>query len=364
LIYYDNFFVACADENSAHQVRARILQNAHALNIEVKGEVNLHSPQSLSVTGLDFLGMHWKTELLGKRVVSLDVHPSKVAEWAREDAPRPGEKTSCRKLAGWVGRGIFATMLGESNLLRTPEGRRWIKLARAIGLAASRHGWDSVLDTPDEMRSAWSSTLKLEAIPHRWTTEGAPPPATSFIVTTDASSTGWGIIIFRKAQDKLEMIGQPMSGVWTPEDSRHIFLKELEVALLGLQRTRELELHNAELVVDNTAVAWALRNGYTRNRTGQDMMERAMWSTSGHAGDVITVISADNPADSPSRGVGIEKERIERLEKVLAERAEGRQWASSERKLWEPDQAFRMVRHEGPCEEDGLASEDETLNNC
>jgi hypothetical protein len=49
---------------------------------------------------------------------------------------------------------------------------------------------------------------------------------------------------------------------------------------------------------------WALRQGFTRNKVGQAMIEKAAAidaDTMG-IGRILTVISAENPAGSPSRG--------------------------------------------------------------
>jgi hypothetical protein len=61
---------------------------------------------------------------------------------------------------------------------------------------------------------------------------------------------------------------------------------------------------STSIVVENVAVAWALRQGFTRNKVGQAMIETAaaIGADTMGIGRILTVISAKNSADSPSRG--------------------------------------------------------------
>jgi hypothetical protein len=82
-------------------------------------------------------------------------------------------------------------------------------------------------------------------------------------------------------------------------------------------------------VVDNSAVAFALKNRMTTSDAGmllidghQSVLEEALL-------DVVLVISKDNPADCPSRG-GAEGllERSANMNKSLFAHQNGWQWAS------------------------------------
>jgi hypothetical protein len=106
----------------------------------------------------------------------------------------------------------------------------------------------------------------------------------------------------------------------------HIFDKELRAALYGLSLTPERE--KALLVVDNAAVAWVLHNGLSESANHlldkhRHLLERTY--------DVCLVVSADNPADCPSRGEPMEAQRIVNLNHAIASHCAGAMGVGKER---------------------------------
>ena len=186
----------------------------------------------------------------------------------------------------------------------------------------------------------WSTTVGTQDVPFRWPLAKEERRVTRpRYVVTDASEAGWGYII-GDWDGETFYIRSVDKGRWAGEDKSHIFLKELEAALIGLKNSG----HAGDVIVvgDNVAVSWALRQGYTRNITGMSLIAAA---ATNRIVEVVTVISADNPADSPSRNKAVDPARTRRLEAVLRGRDRGEVRASLPRSAWSPDECARQIRH-------------------
>ena len=82
----------------------------------------------------------------------------------------------------------------------------------------------------------------------------------------------------------------------------HIFLKELYAVAEGSKWLRELHpLCEITVIVDNSAVAWSLENGFTRSEIAASILQRSISCLVTEQGElqVMLVISEDNPADCP-----------------------------------------------------------------
>jgi hypothetical protein len=357
VVYYDNFFIAVGSQGDAKRVEKRLRENAAAFNIEVKGEICVHSDESLRTRGVKYLGMHIKLDS-----DHLIVRPTSLEEWSVLPPPGLSGPPSCRVAAGYVGRSLFATMIQEENLQASRNGRSIISLAREIGTAAAKNGWDSAIEETSvvPLEALWTSILALGEEPHLWPRGRLRLRIirSELIIASDASKTGWGIVCLRRSHGQKELVVESEhQGLWTPvEAGRHIFLLELEVALRAVRMCRDIGKSDdsTSIVVDNVAVAWALRQGFTRNKVGQAMIEgaAAIGADTVGIGRILTVISADNPADSPSRGQQTEAARVAALEKALSVYDQGGMWASVPHALWTAEQRSSMVVHEGPCNSD------------
>lgn len=105
----------------------------------------------------------------------------------------------------------------------------------------------------------WSTTVGTQDVPFRWPLAKEERRVTRpRYVVTDASEAGWGYII-GDWDGETFYIRSVDKGRWAVDDKRHIFLKELEAALIGLKNSG----HAGDVIVvgDNVAVSWALRQG-------------------------------------------------------------------------------------------------------
>ena len=152
------------------------------------------------------------------------------------------------------------------------------------------------------------------------------------ILATDASMAGWGVNILdldcsvRSVQGKKWAEAGPGAPMLKSPADEHIFYKELRACLYGL--TRLTNGDRATVVVDNAAVAWVLRNGFSKSMLGNQLMrDHREYLERIH--DICLVVSNDNPSDCASRGDDKDfTDRLKKLAVALEKHNLGYRWAS------------------------------------
>jgi hypothetical protein len=350
VVYYDNLLVVSTDSDETDVIEKRLRTNiaATALNVEIKGQLNR------SIDQVTYLGMQVviaRSE--GKPV--LQVHPSKLEKWGQTTLK---DEDTCRTYASFVGRVLFFASLEHPNLRLSTIGKAGLQMAQQVGVLAHREGWDHRMKKPDGLTNAWSRVMSSAENPVlvRCREEGARHATT--VLATDASSEGWGIVVFDESGTHMKSSD---GDTWREEDKRwllrssadeHIFYKELRAVLYGLSRLPDDA--SAIVVVDNAAVAWVLRNGFSRTLLGN-----ALLKSSEHLlhkiHDVVLVVSHDNPADSPSRGTDVEADRVERMAIAIELHYKGVRWASRR----DTNMPWSSHRHVEPDVPDAIGPDDE-----
>jgi hypothetical protein len=171
------------------------------------------------------------------------------------------------------------------------------------------------------LRTAWDEAMSAPA----FSDPGYDSSSSPWYVATDSSDTMAGFMTFFVNQKKLFDVSEkgdydtarwswPLNGV---KQQDHIYLKELRAAVDALKAF--WASHPGEgvnLVGDNTAVMWGLRQGFSTNRRGLAMIGELAPCL--HLINCVQVVSRDNPADCPSRDRWDDvAERVERLEKAV-----------------------------------------------
>jgi hypothetical protein len=350
LVYYDNILVVSTDLNECDTIEARLRLNVSAeqLNVEIKGE--LHR----SVDNVKYLGM----EIVICRDAGkphMLITPAKVDKWATSELK---SQDTCRNYASFVGRVLFVASLRDPNLRRTPLGKIGIELARVVGRTAHARGWNTVIPRPKGLKEAWTQVLSTKTNPIRVEQQTRFRTGRVVLLATDASSKGWGYALYTCGSTNPE---EEMGGIWSElkthpilesPPNEHIFYKELRAALYGLSKIPEGTI--ATLVVDNAAVAWVLRNGFCRTQAGNDLLQQYEHLLQ-RIHDVVLVVSNDNPADDPSRGLPVTAERTERMLTAIELHQKGIRWASER----QPNALWAGYRHVEPPEADDLGPDDE-----
>lgn len=166
----------------------------------------------------------------------------------------------------------------------------------------------------------------------RWHFLAESTPDEDFvIVATDASNEGWGVEIITLNGSSIWSSGyqpwpecRPKTGQpFEPCRADHIFLKEMFAAAKGLEICdQKIGCKGIHLVIDNTAVAGAVRRGYSTNTLGNEMLERI--SRCSHRKRLVhSVTSEDNAADSASRNLPLDAKRVERTTLNVKEALKG-----------------------------------------
>jgi hypothetical protein len=347
MVYYDNLLVVSTDANEATRLKATIEKNAKALNVEIKGVVNS------SINQVIYLGMDIIIKPTEAGQAEVMVRPSKIEKWAES---RLEAEDSCRHYASFVGRAMFMASLVHPNLQLSSIGQRAVKLARCIGKQASRRPWSAVIQQPTGLKALWDDVMRCREGHFACLQRVAAAGTYQRIMATDASTPGYGVTILdsqgRLIESKGGKWGEKKHDLLKADLESHIFYKELRAALYGL--TFVPEGQKVLLVVDNAAVAWVLRNGFSRTESANQLLDTYRHLLE-RIYDVCLVVSADNPADCPSRGVPMEAQRVENLNHAITSHLAGARWASQRNEV----DKWVAYRHDEPPEIDGLGPDDD-----
>ena len=329
--------------------------------MEIKGTTGLSqlvSSDAMETDGLDYLGMLFRVD---REQRHLHVTPRKRSEWL-EEAKHSRKRVSVREAAGWIGRAIFAAMCSGRPIIRIDGGRSLLDLAREVG-GRGRCGWDRVC--PEELRERTQAVCYgiIEASEYRLPLEGSsglrPRSGADWVLTPDASNTHCGWIIYRMGRERLIREGPKglaagdvyHSSRW--QEKEHIFLLEMRAAVGVLRTFRGVQARGpATLVLDNSAAYYALQNGMTASRRGQEITD-VLHEDDLEDIDLVLAPSEQNPADCPSRGRDNVRDlttRQDRLFQVLSEHRKGRQVRATDRREFEG--AWQGVRHQEGADEE------------
>ena len=367
-IYYDNIVIVSGERSELNKIVSRIRSNMNIFQAELKfskrkeqGKPNPTAEEMKQATDEEWRFVDLKSgataTVLGMTLTYsrglLIVRPRKLQEWL--DTTVPADCT-VRVAAEFCGKLVFAAQLRDACLYGTAFGREVAHVASRIGHIAHQSGWEKTL--PDsalhnklgqlwqQLEARCSEPVEIKRLLGRRSAE--------WILVTDAPESGWGIVVYRANVSNSEVLIRTkvyeQGGRFSKMDTRHIFYKELEAVLRGLKWMHEkADDKNVIVAVDNTAVAWALRHGASKSEAAMVMLERSCLGQVPVA-DVVSVASADNPADPASRGDAYEKDREERMVFALKMHFAGLMWASERNK----HSNRGGIRHEEPTDGDDV----------
>ncbi len=226
------------------------------------------------------------------------------------------------QIAQVIGKILYARLISLRPLGEVESTRAVLEILRRISRAAWKTGWKrrnvSLGATEvDALVTEWMWANREE-----WLSISDPIKAIDHVIlATDASDEGWGAVLMSRTG---EVLWNSRFQPWpesnsgnnlSPVRGDHIFLKEMFAATEGWRQAHEhTPSPGIYLVVDNTAVAGAIKRGYSTNQRGMQMLTQLKQRVC-----VVTVVSADNVADSPSRNEGLCSIRLKAtLKNVLA----------------------------------------------
>eukprot|EP00672_Neobodo_designis_P001309 CAMPEP_0174863574 /NCGR_PEP_ID=MMETSP1114-20130205/56479_1 /TAXON_ID=312471 /ORGANISM="Neobodo designis, Strain CCAP 1951/1" /LENGTH=669 /DNA_ID=CAMNT_0016098645 /DNA_START=90 /DNA_END=2102 /DNA_ORIENTATION=+ len=314
-VYYDNYLLIVDDDEAYDGIQKRLTHNARQLHVVIKegSQFNLNTEQ-ICDQGFPFLGIHFKG-VAGQAhrtrkhsyatIASLQWWPAKIVEW-RKRVGEMGPTITARQLGQIAGICVFGLMLNPRGFGASEGADVVVAAMRHLGTFVGREyrRWDYVWDREDVKRSlleVWQKVSELEQKPFSDAHEAdrqALQPTYAHLIFSDASKRGVGWIFA-----SFDGVGNQAHycrgrAVLTDE---HIFILELRAALEALQEWCAGHEHDrATLIVDNCAVAFALKNQISSNHLANSLM-RAAAVYMRQLEDVILIPGTSNPADCCSR---------------------------------------------------------------
>lgn len=277
--YLDDLLIMASSREKSIRDTCLVMDKLQSLGFLVNMEKSQLEPSQT----LDHLGFTFNT-----KDMTLAVPKSKLRDIRREATKILNKGwTSIKNLSSFVGKAVATTAAVFPARLMT-RGLLALKNAALRRPAASWNDTVRLDDEATENLEWWITHLR------DWNgTTWVPSPA-QMDAYTDASDTGWGIVIDHRT----------WSGSWLGADRiQHINWKELQTIYLAVTLPH-LQGKVVNLICDNTAtIAYVSKFGGTKSPPLMKLADR-IWRhclATGTRLKTTYVPSAFNPADAPSR---------------------------------------------------------------
>ena len=328
-IYYDNYILVSTDLSVAEALDARIQRNCARFNITIK-EHFFQTRNSLTVEACKTLGLEIMFEVVKEydetrkrsRQESFEMKWRLSEKKPHNPCQRKGGETifTPKEIAATIGRILYARMI-EGPLGKHVSTRATLKILSRISKAAWRMSWNQqcVSLSNEERGFLEEEWIHVETNP--WRHENRPQsPATEIFVATDACDKGWAFCVMNSSGRIIRDSGEILFD--ESMKARHIYIKEMFAAVQGIKAAQmgQSAPVRVYLITDNTACAWGLKKGYSSNESAMEMMLEVNLENV----EVITIPSAGNVADAPSRGRPTEEEKRAITWKVVGQYLKGR----------------------------------------
>ncbi|KAG1276013.1 hypothetical protein G6F66_012649 [Rhizopus arrhizus] len=276
--YLDDLIITAKTKELSHLHTTQVCQKLTELGFLFK-ESKSHLVPTQQIDHLGFT--------IDTTNMSLSIPASKRRDIRREALKMLRSKScSLRNLSSFIGKAqattpaVFPARLRTRELLQLKnqllhQGTSWNTMITLTPAACSNLHW-------------WINHLT------KWNGLSFLPETPTQEVFTDASNSGWGIVLNN----------QVMNGTWTPEElAQHINYRELAV-IWKCVKMKQLQGQVLRIYCDNTsAIAYVRHFGGTRSPA---LMELAttIWNTCLRTNTrlhLTYIPSAINPADPPSR---------------------------------------------------------------
>jgi len=312
-VWYDNVLIAVTDGDLASRIHAALLRVTQKAKVVWK-HLQLWSNRSMNRNSQEkpaYLGMTFRKTMNADHRVILEWQPSQKRreKWSLL-ARQVSSSVSCLTIAKLVGVILWCKHISFIPLCRA---RHIIAILRRAAVAVRRRqdedttkdDWSQELCLSEEEQGtlkmelqqcaadSWCA-LRLEAYP-------------AMHVTTDSSDDRRCHLVWdqnRQLERHLCEAAYWPAGIVKAT----IFVKELAAATIAIERVcKESANRLIILSVDNSAAAGALRRLASPNLAGNELccrVDRALTDASCRLA-IVTVRSEHNPADTPTRKIGL-----------------------------------------------------------
>jgi hypothetical protein len=284
--YLDDLLIAASSKEQAVKDTALVQDKLKELGFLVK----LSKSQLTPTQRIQHLGF-----IIDSTKMTLSVPGDKIRDVRREASKMVNKgAATVRQLSSFIGKtnamtaAIFPARLRSQHLLQLKNA----------SLATGKQ-WTDVVDLTAEAKEDllwWKTGLRT------WNGQCWIPPQTAMDVYTDASDSGWGIVIGNHW----------WSGSWSTHQQRlHINVKELLTVYMAVDLP-ECRGRTLNIICDNTStIAYINRFGGTRS---PELLHWAtkLWDMCLRMGTRLKttyIPSSFNPADAPSRQLTVTSSR-------------------------------------------------------
>ena len=303
-VYYDNLiagFANVVDRDAFYQALLSVCREwrvafsgtgPRRYNAKNMG-CNANPDQHLTYLGIEFA--YGKRPRDGEAELCWRHDLEKIERWKLARL-KPDGPISPRAIAQLLGCTIWDAMVRVSPLCELSEE---LEVFKSVSRAAALSGWDTPVFWPPAVVSLMNDRLDLITI-NRWVTKY--PDMCDIWAASDASDLGLGGVCW--TGQTLDQTFTICEGIPSRLEGSHIYIREMYAALLTISKILKHRRNvSITLAVDNTAVMHALRNMYSRNKAGNEMICRihSLLLSTGSTLTPVPIVSKDNPADEPSR---------------------------------------------------------------
>jgi len=297
-LYYDNIIVVGTCPKQIQAIKARLTRNMRMCGRldpgETIKELKTFGPSTRTFV---YLGCEYRLEVQRDRLG----HESWVLHWRCVEKNLPvlelwSAQGSARAIARRIGKSLYRWLLEDRPLVGNSRAVEVLELLRRVSTIGPKN-WDAPFPCSEE-ELGLLERCRQELVANPWISR-TRSTARVFVVSDASTSKGYGYFIVHTVHGTLTQVAS--SGWPVGMDQLHIFFLEAYAALRGLQQARILfpEETSFGLITDNTAVAGALKRGYSSTEIVRRWMldyEYLSYDT-----EVYTVPSEHNAADPLSR---------------------------------------------------------------
>jgi hypothetical protein len=312
---------------------ANLILKASSLRYCTPKQLNLIRVDDTNRTGIEYLGVQYAVEHSPSCAQQLRWRhdPDRIQKWTMY-LGKIGPDATARDVAQVCGALVWNKQVKLEPLCLSPPLIDTLRItAKAVG--GDRNKWDDAVPQLEEKHWDYLRTELSRAMLNPWIAfQGAKTTRTQTIFT-DASKSRMGCVLYDVNGDI------QINNVWSnnfPLGIReaHIFIRELSASvwfvICAIRRFGWTDTL-IYLGVDNSACFFALQNMYSANVIACEWLSRLHHALrkSGCSIEPILVISEDNPADPPSRGlVTVDHNRRINGWKAVQEHQQGRRFSS------------------------------------
>ena len=308
---YDNVAVISSCTQFTQLLQQRIVRRLKQSRIVIKEEERIDS--LLLDARSDVSGNHLGAQYASRDGVTLiRIAPDTVGRWT-SSVGKFSSLDACGPIA--LTRRQLARVCGviiHSQRIRQHEIHDNQPLLSAIrSIYPLEGGWEAETTCDSGISRQLALALKNEWSPIcGYKQHTAQPEA---VIASDACGTGVGYIIHTKNGSRT--FSSPTMFPKVDNPNQFIFVKEVLAATLALEAAGARGIKSAVLLIDNSAGASAIRNGFSNNPLANELIKRIRSLNLDLR--VVAIPGISNPADAPSRGEATQVDRLKVLDDVL-----------------------------------------------